>query len=55
MGRSLGTTWRAASVHAEQVEEEGTDVELLILLLIIFVIFLVAGWGWRAGSRRRRL
>jgi hypothetical protein len=26
---------------------------LLITLLVIFLIALVAGWGWRAGTRRR--
>jgi len=25
----------------------------LVLLLVIFLIALVAGFGWRAGSRRR--
>ena len=29
-------------------------MELLILLLVIFLIALVGGWGWRAGTRRRR-
>jgi hypothetical protein len=24
-------------------------MELLIALLVIFLIFLVAGWGWRRG------
>ncbi len=28
-------------------------MELLIFLLVIFLIALVAGWGWRAGTRRR--
>jgi len=27
-------------------------VEFLIGLLIIFIIFLVAGWGWRKGRGR---
>lgn len=26
---------------------------LIIFLLVVFLIALVAGWGWRAGSRRR--
>ncbi len=30
-----------------------SDVELLIFLLVVFLIALVAGWGWRAGTRRR--
>ena len=30
-------------------------MELLIFLLVVFLIALVAGWGWRAGTRRRRL
>jgi hypothetical protein len=30
-------------------------VELLILLLVVFLIALVAGFGWRAGNRRRGL
>jgi hypothetical protein len=30
-------------------------MEILIFLLVIFLIALVAGWGWRAGTRRRRL
>jgi hypothetical protein len=24
---------------------------LLITLLVIFLLFMVAGWGWRAGRR----
>ena len=32
-------------------EEE--NVELLIFLLVVFLIALVAGFGWRAGTRRR--
>ena len=24
-------------------------VELLIFLLVVFLVFLVAGWGWRKG------
>ena len=26
---------------------------LLITLLLVFLVALVAGWGWRAGTRRR--
>lgn len=26
---------------------------LIIFLLVVFLIALVAGWGWRAGNRRR--
>jgi hypothetical protein len=29
------------------------DMELLIFLLVVFLIALVAGFGWRAGTRRR--
>jgi hypothetical protein len=32
-------------------EEE--NVELLIFLLVVFLIALVAGFGWRFGTRRR--
>jgi hypothetical protein len=28
-------------------------MELLIFLLVVFLIALVAGFGWRAGTRRR--
>ncbi len=28
-------------------------MQLLIFLLIVFLIALVAGFGWRAGTRRR--
>lgn len=28
-------------------------MELLIFLLVVFLIALVAGFGWRAGNRRR--
>jgi hypothetical protein len=31
----------------------GGNVELLIFLLVVFLIALVAGFGWRAGTRRR--
>jgi hypothetical protein len=24
-------------------------MELIIFLLVVFVVFLVAGWGWRKG------
>jgi len=27
-------------------------VELLIGLLVIFIVFMVAGWGWRKGRGR---
>jgi len=27
-------------------------MELLLVLLVIFLIFLVAGWGWRKGRGR---
>jgi hypothetical protein len=26
-------------------------VGLLMFLLVVFLIFVVAGWGWRAGRR----
>jgi hypothetical protein len=26
---------------------------LLVFLIVVFLIALVAGWGWRAGTRRR--
>jgi len=29
-------------------------LEILLWLLIIFVVALVAGFGWRIGTRRRR-
>lgn len=28
-------------------------MELLIFLLVVFLIALVAGWGWRASRGRR--
>jgi hypothetical protein len=35
------------------LEEEFENMGLLIFLLVVFLIALVAGWGWRAGTRRR--
>jgi hypothetical protein len=26
-------------------------MNLLVLLLVVFLVFLVAGWGWRATRR----
>ncbi len=31
--------------------KRGHPVGLLIGLLVIFLIFMVAGWGWRKGTR----
>ncbi len=28
---------------------KGCPMGLLITLLVIFLLFMVAGWGWRAG------
>ncbi len=29
---------------------KGSDaMELILFLLLVFVVFLVAGWGWRRG------
>lgn len=36
-----------------RTEEAFDDMGLLIFLLVVFLIALVAGWGWRAGTRRR--
>jgi hypothetical protein len=27
-------------------------MEFLIFLLVVFIIFMVAGWGWRKGRSR---
>jgi len=34
--------------------DEEESVDLLVLLLIVFLVALVAGFGWRMASRRRR-
>jgi hypothetical protein len=38
--------------HPGPVSSSEVLVDFLVWLLILFVIFLVAGWGWRAGRGR---
>ncbi len=33
--------------------KKGTAMNLVIFLIVVFLIALVAGWGWRAGRGRR--
>jgi hypothetical protein len=40
---------RAATGHPASPRPSEVLVEFLIWLLVIFLVFMVAGWGWRKG------
>lgn len=48
-------TIRSASKHQlirKIPQPKERSMEILLFLLLVFVVFLVAGWGWRAAHRR---
>jgi hypothetical protein len=36
---------------ARQSTTTGVVMDFLVFLLVVFLVFLVAGWGWRAMRR----
>jgi hypothetical protein len=45
----VGHRWPGGQFGPPLLERGLTVMEFLIALLVIFVIFMVAGWGWRKG------
>jgi nitrate reductase NapE component len=43
----------AESLHPLRNTKGNDSMSFLILLLVIFAIFAVAGWGWRFARGRR--
>ena len=50
---SAGYLYRHGEDSRRSSEERIERMGLLVFLLVVFLIALVAGFGWRAGTRRR--
>jgi hypothetical protein len=44
--------WRHQFERDVDIPPKENDMSFLITLLIIFLVFAVAGWGWRFTRRR---